>query len=60
MKPTRSLTSCHVSSWMKQDNAKAIEASLAENIARLPMDEIDQYKAFAALVKEGNSARRYC
>ncbi len=35
------------------DDAKAIEASLAENIARLPMDEIDQYKAFAALVKKG-------
>ncbi len=35
------------------DDAKAIEASLAENIARLPMDEIDQYKAFAALAKEG-------
>ncbi len=37
------------------DNAKAIEASLAENLARLPMDEIDQYKAFSALVKEGKS-----
>ena len=37
----------------KGDDAKAIEASLAENIARLPMDEIDQFKAFAALVKEG-------
>lgn len=35
------------------DDAKAIEASLAENVARLPMDEIDQYKAFAALVKQG-------
>lgn len=35
------------------DDALAIEASLAENIARLPMDEIDQYKAFAALRKEG-------
>ncbi len=35
------------------DDAKAIEASLAENVARLPMDEIDQYKAFAALVKSG-------
>ena len=35
------------------DDARAIEASLAENTARLPMDEIDQYKAFAALVKEG-------
>ncbi len=37
------------------DDAKAIEASLAENIARLPMDEIDQYKAFAALTKQGRS-----
>lgn len=35
------------------DDAKAIEASLAENVARLPMDEIDQYKAFASLVKQG-------
>ncbi|MGE0282753.1 MAG: ParB/RepB/Spo0J family partition protein [Rhizobiaceae bacterium] len=35
------------------DDAKAIEASLAENIARLPMDEIDQYKAFAALIAKG-------
>jgi ParB family transcriptional regulator, chromosome partitioning protein len=31
------------------DDAVAIEASLAENVARLPMDEIDQYEAFAAL-----------
>lgn len=37
------------------DDAKAIEASLAENVARLPMDEIDQYKAFAALAKQGSS-----
>ena len=37
------------------DDAKAIEASLAENVARLPMDEVDQYKAFAALVKAGQS-----
>lgn len=37
------------------DDAKAIEASLAENVARLPMDEIDQMKAFAALVKQGRS-----
>ena len=36
------------------DDAKAIEASLAENVARLPMDEIDQYKAFAALAKQGS------
>ena len=38
------------------DDAKAIEASLAENIARLPMDEIDQYKAFAALFSKGATA----
>jgi len=38
------------------DDAKAIEASLAENIARLPMDEIDQYKAFANLAKQGRTA----
>ena len=37
------------------DDAKAIEASLAENIARLPMDEIDQYEAFRALTKQGRS-----
>jgi ParB family chromosome partitioning protein len=35
------------------DDAKAIEASLAENIAHLPMDEIDQYKAFAAMKEKG-------
>jgi len=35
------------------DDAAAIEASLAENIERLPMDEVDQYKAFAKLIKEG-------
>jgi ParB family chromosome partitioning protein len=39
----------------EDDDATAIEASLAENIARLPMDEIDQYKAFAALRGEGVS-----
>lgn len=39
----------------KGDDARAIEASLAENLVRLPMDEIDQYKAFAALVKQGES-----
>ncbi|MFG1339989.1 ParB/RepB/Spo0J family partition protein [Xanthobacter autotrophicus] len=37
------------------DDAAAIEASLAENIARLPMDEIDQYRAFSALKVEGLS-----
>ncbi|WP_298965682.1 ParB/RepB/Spo0J family partition protein [uncultured Roseibium sp.] len=37
------------------DDAVAIEASLAENTARLPMDELDQYQAFAALVKQGRA-----
>lgn len=37
------------------DDAAAIEASLAENIARLPMDEIDQYRAFSALRVESVS-----
>lgn len=41
----------------ESDDATAIEASLAENIARLPMDEIDQYEAFAALVEQGQSAQ---
>jgi len=37
------------------DDATALEASLAENVARLPMDEIDQYEAFAALITQGRS-----
>jgi ParB family transcriptional regulator, chromosome partitioning protein len=37
------------------DDAIAIEASLAENIERLPMDEIDQYLAFEALRGKGRS-----
>lgn len=37
------------------DDAKAIEASLAENIARLPMDAIDQFEAFHALIKQGRN-----
>ncbi|MEZ0081516.1 ParB/RepB/Spo0J family partition protein [Bradyrhizobium japonicum] len=37
------------------DDATALEASLAENVARLPMDEIDQYEAFAALTAQGRS-----
>jgi len=48
----------------KGDDAKAIEASLAENVTRLPMDDIDQFKAFFALVKQGLSvqdiASRFC
>lgn len=37
------------------DDAAAIEASLAENIARFPMDAIDQFEAFQALTKQGRS-----
>lgn len=37
------------------DDVAALEASLAENIARLPMDEMDQFEAFAALKKNGLS-----
>jgi ParB family chromosome partitioning protein len=39
----------------ESEDAVAIEASLAENIARAPMDEIDEYKAFKALRGEGLS-----
>ena len=35
------------------DDAAAVEASLAENLARLPMDDMDQFEAFAALSKKG-------
>lgn len=38
------------------DDATAIEISLAENISHLPMDEIDQYKAFAGLKAKGLDA----
>ncbi|MBX9739395.1 MAG: ParB/RepB/Spo0J family partition protein [Beijerinckiaceae bacterium] len=37
------------------DDAAAIEASLAENIERLPMDEMDQHEAFLALRRKGLS-----
>ena len=37
------------------DDAAAIEASLAENIARLPMDELDQFEAFRDLTRQGRS-----
>lgn len=36
-----------------EDDAVAIEASLAENVERLPMDEMDQYEAFARLRAKG-------
>ena len=38
------------------DDAAALEASLAENFARLPNNELDEYKAFADLIAKGVSA----
>ena len=35
------------------DDIDAVEASLIENVARLPMDEMDQFEAFHRLLKEG-------
>ena len=35
------------------DDVEAIEASLAENLQRLPMDEMDQYEAFKRLADGG-------
>jgi ParB family chromosome partitioning protein len=35
------------------DDAMALEASLAENVERLPMDDLEQYEAFAALRRKG-------
>jgi ParB family chromosome partitioning protein len=37
----------------KGDDAAAVEASLIENVAHLPMDEMDQFEAFNRLLKEG-------
>ena len=37
----------------EDDDATAIEASLIENIERLPMDEMDQFEAFAQLRAKG-------
>jgi ParB family chromosome partitioning protein len=39
----------------KGDDAQAVEASLIENVAHLPMDEMDQFEAFQRLLKEGRS-----
>jgi ParB family transcriptional regulator, chromosome partitioning protein len=39
----------------KGDDAAALEASLIENVAHLPMDEMDQFEAFQRLLKEGRS-----
>ena len=39
----------------KGDDATAVEASLIENVAHLPMDEMDQFEAFQRLLKEGRT-----
>lgn len=37
----------------KGDDAGAMEASLIENVARAPMDELEEYEAYARLLKQG-------
>ncbi|MGH6754182.1 MAG: ParB/RepB/Spo0J family partition protein, partial [Bradyrhizobium sp.] len=37
------------------DDADAIEASLIENVARAPMDELQEYEAYARLLKQGKN-----
>jgi ParB family chromosome partitioning protein len=37
------------------DNAMALEASLIENVTHLPMDDMDQYEAFARLERQGRT-----
>jgi ParB family transcriptional regulator, chromosome partitioning protein len=37
------------------DDADAIAMSLTENIERVPMDELDEYQAFSAILKVGKS-----
>lgn len=39
----------------ESDDIDAVEASLIENMARLPMDEMDQFEAFQRLLKEGRT-----
>lgn len=36
-------------------DADAVEASLIENVARAPMDELEEYEAFAKLLKQGRN-----
>lgn len=39
----------------KDDDAAAIEASLLENEARMPMEPMDRYEAYAKLAKQGRT-----
>lgn len=52
--PDEVLLPCAVT--VKGDDAGAMEASLIENIARAPMDELEEYEAFARLLKQGRGA----
>lgn len=38
-----------------ESDADAVEASLIENVARAPMDELEEYEAFAKLLKQGRN-----
>ncbi len=38
---------------VKGDDVGAMEASLIENVARAPMDELEEYEAYARLLKQG-------
>jgi ParB family chromosome partitioning protein len=40
----------------KDDDAAALEASLLENEARMPMEPMDRYEAFSKLAKQGRTA----
>ncbi|MEE4378008.1 MAG: ParB/RepB/Spo0J family partition protein [Candidatus Competibacteraceae bacterium] len=39
----------------KLENASALEISLSENIQRIPMNEFDQFEAFAKLIEHGQT-----
>ena len=41
-------------------DADAMEASLIENVARAPMDELEEYEAFATLLKQGRNVTDIC
>jgi ParB family transcriptional regulator, chromosome partitioning protein len=40
---------------LDESDADAMEASLIENVARAPMDELEEYEAFAKLLKQGRN-----
>ncbi|WP_315833503.1 ParB/RepB/Spo0J family partition protein [Bradyrhizobium prioriisuperbiae] len=40
------------------DDVAALEASLIENVARAPMDELSEYEAYARLLKQGRTVEQ--